>query len=131
MRLFDRFRKKPDAPAAPASPAAPAPRVVELPAEELKARIDRGDAPLIVDVREPWEHNIAQLPGATLMPMNTIPARMSELDRDAEIVVYCHHGMRSWNVAAYLAQNGFVNVKNLTGGIDTWARRIEPGMRKY
>lgn len=139
MGLFDRFRKKPAEPAQAAPrAAAPAraepqaqPRVTEMAAEELKARIDRGDAPLIVDVREPWEHNIASLPGATLIPMNTVPARMGELDRGSEIVVYCHHGVRSWNVAAYLAQNGFASVKNLTGGIDSWARRVDPSMRKY
>jgi rhodanese-related sulfurtransferase len=57
--------------------------------------------------------------------------RMGELDKDAEIIVQCHHGSRSWNVAAYLMQNGFTNVKNLTGGIDAWARRIDRGMRTY
>jgi adenylyltransferase/sulfurtransferase len=137
--LFDRFRKKPAelAQAAPRTAASARaepqaqPRVSEMAAEELKARIDRGEAPLIIDVREAWEHNIASLPGATLIPMNTVPARMGELDRNAEIVVYCHHGVRSWNVAAYLAQNGFANVKNLTGGIDSWARRVDPSMRKY
>jgi len=139
MGLFDRFRKQPEAPAqsgtaseSPARPQSPGPgRFAELPVEELKKRLDAGEAPLLIDVREPWEYQIVSLPGATLMPMNTIPARMKELDRDAEIIVYCHHGSRSWNVAGYLAQNGFTRVQNLTGGIDSWARRVDPAMRKY
>ena len=82
-------------------------------------------------MREPWEHQIAHLDAAELIPMNSIPARMEELDKNAEIVVYCHHGQRSWNVAAYMMQHGFTNVKNLTGGIDSWARRVDRSMRTY
>ena len=138
MGFLDRFRKKPEPVAPPAQAATPAhqptaapPRVVELPVEELKARIDRGEAPILLDVREPWETSAVRLPGARLIPMNTVPARLAELDPDAEIVVYCHHGMRSWNVAAFLAQRGFTKVSNLTGGIDAWARRVDPAMRRY
>jgi rhodanese-related sulfurtransferase len=116
-----------DKPAEISSP----PAVKEVSAEEVKARIDAGSAPVIIDVREPWEHEIANIAQATLIPMNTIPARMDELDRNAEIVVYCHHGARSLNVASYLVQHGFTNVKNLTGGIDSWARRVDRSMRTY
>jgi rhodanese-related sulfurtransferase len=103
----------------------------EISPEEVKSRMDAGTALQLIDVREPWEHQIANIAPATLIPMNSIPARMDELDRNAEIVVYCHHGTRSWNVASYLAQHGFANVKNLTGGIDSWARRIDRSMRTY
>ena len=105
--------------------------VKELPVEELKAMLDRGETPLILDVRERWEYDLVHLPQATLIPMNTIPRRMDELDKQAKIVVYCHHGARSWNVAAYLLQNGFSSVQNLTGGIDAWARRVDRMMRTY
>jgi rhodanese-related sulfurtransferase len=108
-----------------------APQIKEVSAEELKARIDAGTAPLLIDVREPWEHQIANIGTAELIPMNSMPARMDALDKGAEIVVYCHHGQRSWNVAAYMMQHGFTNVKNLTGGIDSWARRVERSMRTY
>lgn len=135
MSFLDRFRKKEAPPVAPAaltrpSTAAP-PTVAEMPVEELKTRLDRGETPILLDVREPWEIATVSLPGARSMPMNTVPARISELDQEAEIVVYCHHGTRSWNVAAYLARQGFRNVRNLTGGIDAWARRVDPTMRRY
>ncbi|MCA1553727.1 MAG: hypothetical protein LC737_05050 [Chloroflexi bacterium] len=107
------------------------PQVPELPVEQLKAKLERGEQPPIIDVREPWEHALVNLPQATLIPMNTIPERINELDPDAELVVYCHHGARSWNVAAYLMQHGFTNVKNLTGGIDAWARRVDRTMPTY
>src|SRR5438045_4540324 len=107
------------------------PQVPEMPVEELKAKLERGEQPLIIDVREQWEYDLVHLPQARLIPMNTIPEHVDELDKDAEIVLHCHHGARSWSVAAYLMQHGFSNVKNLTGGIDAWARRVERGMRTY
>jgi rhodanese-related sulfurtransferase len=135
MGFFDRFRKKAEPTTAPAAPARAAsvapPAVAEMAVEELRARLDRGETPVLLDVREPWEIATVSLPGALSMPMNTIPARLSQLDKEAEIVVYCHHGTRSWNVAVYLAGQGFRNVRNLTGGIDAWARRVEPTMRRY
>lgn len=133
---------KPTAPAALSASAAPAAstapvastqpkQVKEISAEELKARMDAGNAPLLLDVREPWEHQIVNIDPALLMPMNTVPVQMKALDKNAEIVVYCHHGQRSWNVANYLLQQGFTNVKNLTGGIDSWARRVDKTKRTY
>ncbi len=143
MGFFNRFKKQ-NQPTEPPNelppsqhdesedePMQPMPQVKEMPVEQLKARLDRGEQPLIVDVREQWEYNLVNLPQAKLIPMNTIPQRMSELDKDAEIIVHCHHGPRSWNVAAYLLQNGFSNVKNLTGGIDAWARRVDRTMKTY
>jgi len=142
MGFFNRFKKASPPPEPPKVQTPPAydepeevaqamPQVPEMPVEELKARLERGEQPLIIDVREPWEYDLVHLPQARLIPMNTIPEHMHELDKDAEIVLHCDHGARSWSVAAYLMQHGFSNVKNLTGGIDAWARRVEPGMKTY
>ena len=87
--------------------------------------------PLLLDVRENWEFATCSIDGSTLIPMNTIPARMQELDDDAEIVCICHHGARSMNVAAFLERNGFSRVTNLTGGIHAWAVQVDSAMPKY
>ena len=134
MGLFGLFGKK-DKPPTSSPPAMPAratpPQVKEMSVEVLKAKLDNGETPLIIDVREPWEYDIAHLAQATHIPMNTIPQRLAELDKNAEIVVQCHHGGRSWSVANFLMQNGFTNVHNLSGGIDAWARQIDRTMRTY
>jgi len=96
-------------------------------AQQLKA----GRPLVLVDVREPAELALASIPNARHIPMNDIPARMHELDANAEIVVFCHHGMRSANVAEFLAQQGFTNVVNLTGGIDAWSLSVDPGVPRY
>ncbi len=88
-------------------------------------------APLLLDVREPWEYELCHLPGAHLMPMHTVPLRLAELDADAEVVVICHHGARSMQVAMFLERNGFASVHNLAGGIAAWARDVDPAMRHY
>ena len=88
-------------------------------------------APLVVDVREPWEHEKARIDGATLIPMREIPARLSELPADRDIVVLCHHGARSAQVAAWLARNGLSRVHNLAGGIDAWSRTVDPAIPRY
>ena len=103
----------------------------EIEPAELKARRDRGDRLAVLDVREPGEVAIAAMPGATHIPMNDIPARIAELDREAEWVVVCHHGMRSAQVAMYLARLGFARVSNLTGGIDAWSLTVDPATARY
>lgn len=90
-----------------------------------------GRSPLLLDVREPWEHELCRLPGSLLIPMNEVPGRVRELDVEADIVVICHHGVRSMQVAMYLENNGFGSVRNLTGGIDAWAHEVDPSMPKY
>jgi rhodanese-related sulfurtransferase len=82
-------------------------------------------------VREPEELAIAALPGAKHIPMGDIPSRLAELDPDAEWVIVCHHGMRSANVAMYLARMGFEHIANLTGGIDQWSLTIDPSVPRY
>ena len=97
----------------------------------LKARLDRGESVLILDVREPFEIALAPFPGATHIPMGDIPSRLTELDQDRETVVVCHHGVRSAQVAMYLAQNGFERVLNLSGGIDAWSEDADPSTPRY
>ena len=99
---------------------------------ELKARLDQGNKDFtLLDVREPWECNICALPDAKIIPMREIPARAAELPKDREIVVVCHHGVRSQQVANYLERMGFDKLNNLVGGINAWAREIDPKMAKY
>ncbi|MGK5027466.1 rhodanese-like domain-containing protein [Janthinobacterium sp. RB2R34] len=87
--------------------------------------------PVLLDVREPWEFELCRLDDATLMPMNSIPARIDDLDEEAEIVCICHHGARSMQVAAFLERNGFGKVSNLTGGMHAWALQVDASMAKY
>ncbi len=103
---------------------------LEITVRQLKERIDRGEKPFILDVREPVEYDLANI-GGMLVPMREIPQRISELSPDAEIVVHCHHGNRSQRVVEYLYENGFSNVKNLLGGIDAWSVEIDPGVPRY
>jgi rhodanese-related sulfurtransferase len=87
--------------------------------------------PVLLDVREPREHQICMIEGSVPIPMNTIPLRMSELETDAPIVCICHHGGRSMQVANFLEQNGFTNMINLAGGIHAWSQQVDPSMPTY
>jgi rhodanese-related sulfurtransferase len=87
--------------------------------------------PVLLDVRENWEFETCRIDGSVQIPMNTIPARIDDLDEDAEIVCICHHGARSMQVAAFLERNGFGKTVNLTGGIHAWALQVDPAMPKY
>ncbi|MDX5409644.1 MAG: sulfurtransferase [Thauera sp.] len=88
-------------------------------------------APLLLDVREPWELEICRIEGSVAMPMGSVPARFAELDRDRETVVICHHGGRSAQVCMFLERQGFSNVINLAGGVAGWAAQVDPGMAQY
>jgi rhodanese-related sulfurtransferase len=88
-------------------------------------------APVLLDVREPWEFEICHIAGARLVPMGVLAERMSELDPAAETVVVCHHGIRSARVGAYLESRGFRNVVNLEGGVAAWAEQVDPDMPAY
>ena len=87
--------------------------------------------PVLLDVRENWEFETCRIDGSVQIPMNTIPARIDDLDEDAEIVCICHHGARSLQVAAFLERNGFGKMVNLTGGIHAWALQVDRAMAKY
>jgi adenylyltransferase/sulfurtransferase len=101
--------------------------------QELKQRIDSGAPPVLLDVRQPEEVAIAAIPGAITIPMGEIPSRLADLEAhaDAEIVVFCHHGMRSAMVQQFLLRHDFTNVRNLTGGIDAFSAEADPTIPRY
>ena len=87
--------------------------------------------PLLLDVREPWEVAIAALPGSLNIPMGEIPARLDELDGGRPVICICHHGVRSMHVARFLAMQGLDPIFNLAGGMDAWAREVDPNCPTY
>jgi len=97
---------------------------------ELKSLMDKNESPLILDVRQPAEYEICNI-GGVLIPLGELSGRVNELDTDKDIVVMCHSGSRSFVAMRYLQRLGFKNVRNLSGGIDEWAVRIDPKMRRY
>ena len=106
-------------------------KMSDITVTELKERIDRGDAPLIVDVREPGEFEICRIPGAVLIPLHQLPSRLGELDPAQEVVLHCKVGGRSANATAYLQRAGFARARNLTGGILAWIDQVDPSQPKY
>src|ERR1700758_2189451 len=85
-----------------------------------------------IDVREPWEFATARIAGSELMPMGEVPSRAhQELDPDERLVILCHHGQRSLNVAAWLRNQGFEQAQSLQGGIDAWAAQVDPAVGRY
>jgi rhodanese-related sulfurtransferase len=87
--------------------------------------------PLVLDVREPWEVELAGLPGAVSIPMGSITSSLNQLDPDRPTVCLCHHGARSMQVALFLEQQGFSDVSNLTGGIHAWSEQVDATVRTY
>ncbi len=98
--------------------------------EEVKRRMDSGERLFVLDVREPHEYAIANI-GGYLIPLGELPGRIKELDSSREIIVHCQHGMRSAKAVEILRKNGFANARNLAGGIDAWAQRIDRSLRRY
>jgi rhodanese-related sulfurtransferase len=98
---------------------------------EVQRQIESGHPPMLLDVREAEELLLARLPGAVHIPMGEVPGRLHELDPEAEIVVFCHHGIRSANAAQFLAQRDFAHVANLSGGIDAWSVTVDPTVPRY
>ncbi len=103
----------------------------DMTARELKAAIDEGRKLVLLDVREPFEYALCHLRSSTLIPVDQLALRLKELDLNDEIVVYCHVGIRSASAVSLLRENGFTNVRNLTGGIDAWAVQVDPKMPRY
>jgi adenylyltransferase/sulfurtransferase len=104
--------------------------IPQLSVKELKQRMDAGEDLFILDVREPFEYQIANI-GGKLIPQNDVPQRLSEIDRDREIIVQCKSGGRSQRIAEFLKQSGYPRVVNLAGGILAWADQIDPKVAKY
>ena len=100
-------------------------------AEEVKAKQDAGEKFRLIDVREPSEHRTCRIEGAELKPLGQIAQWMAELKPTEEVVLHCHHGGRSERACAFLAQQGFTNVKNLVGGIDAWSVKVDPSVPRY
>ena len=102
------------------------------PAELLAWRNDEGRAPpLVLDVREPWELAQCRIEDSLAVPLGALPAAIGTLPRDRDIVVVCHHGVRSHHAAAWLARAGFDRVHNLRGGIAAWAAQVDLAMKRY
>ena len=104
--------------------------IPQLTVKELKGRRDRGEDVFLLDVREPYEFQIAQI-GGKLIPQNDVPQRLAEIPRDREIVVQCRSGARSQRIAEFLKQSGYTKVVNLAGGILAWSDEIDPKVQKY
>jgi len=104
--------------------------IPQLTVRDLKARRDRGEDIYLLDVREPYEVQIAQI-GGTVIPQNDVPNRLAEIPRDREIVVHCRSGARSQRIAEFLKQSGYTQVVNLAGGILAWSDEIDPKVQKY
>lgn len=104
-----------------------------LSAAELAARLNEPSRkpPLLLDVREPWEFELCRIEGSLLMPLASVPQRQQELDPEAEIVVICHHGVRSAHVCLFLEHQGFERLFNLSGGVAAWAEQVDPAMPRY
>jgi rhodanese-related sulfurtransferase len=98
---------------------------------ELSSLLNARDPVVVIDVREPYEWSFARIPGARLMPLGSIPGAAEGLDPDADIVVYCHHGVRSASAGTALLAAGFQRVRNLVGGIDRWSREVDPSVPRY
>jgi adenylyltransferase/sulfurtransferase len=104
--------------------------IPQITVTELKARIDAGEDVQLIDVREPWEVQVAQI-GGKLIPQNDVPARLGEIDRNREVVIHCRSGARSQRIAEFLQQQGYPKVANLAGGILAWSDQIDPSIAKY
>lgn len=107
--------------------------VPEISVHELKQRLATGAPTRLLDVRQAWEHDLVALPGSQLVPLPELPARTAEIAplADALLVVYCHHGVRSLSAAHFLLGAGHPAVVSLAGGIDAWAREIDPSLGRY
>lgn len=103
---------------------------IEVSVHDLKRALDTGSA-TVVDVREPWEADIAKVAGATLIPLGEFTARAGELPRDKPLLVMCHHGGRSMQATQWLRRQGFDKASNVAGGIDAWSREIDPAVPRY
>jgi rhodanese-related sulfurtransferase len=97
---------------------------------QVHEMMQKGEKFLLLDCREPWEHQTARIEGAVLIPMAEIPQKLDELPKDQPIVIYCHAGMRSFNAASWLKRQG-VKALSMSGGIDQWSREIDPKVPRY
>lgn len=105
--------------------------IEELSAHDAAERLRRDHPPLLVDVREDDERRAASIEGSVHIPMGQVPGRLDELPRDRDLLIHCHHGARSMQVAQFLAAHGYDRLANLEGGIDEWSRHVDPEVPRY
>ncbi len=105
--------------------------VIQCTAEQLQQRLEKGDRFMLLDVREPNEYAYAHIQGSLHIPLRQIPGRIHELDKELDIVVLCHHGMRSQQACLFLEQYGFNRLYNLKGGIDAWSTTCDVSVPRY
>ena len=107
---------------------------LEVSPQEVRRRMESEEKLVLIDVREPFEHQQASIAGTQLIPMNTVPARLQELDAQADeamLIVFCHHGVRSLNVVNWLREQGVEACQSMQGGIDRWSLEIDPSVPRY
>jgi adenylyltransferase/sulfurtransferase len=104
---------------------------LEVTVEEARRLLAGPNPPLLIDVREPDEYALCRIAGSKLIPMNTVPARLSEIPQDVPVLVQCHHGGRSMKVTQFLRSKGFARVSNVKGGIDAWSLKVDPAVPRY
>lgn len=98
---------------------------------DVKARMDRGEKLVFVDVREPWEYDLCRIEGAKLVPLGSLASSVNTLLGVDEVICYCHHGMRSLDAAAWLRFQGIERAKSLSGGIERWSNDVDPAVPRY
>ena len=105
----------------------------EITVDDLAQKLGRGEKPLLIDVRQPWEHELSRLPESVLVPLPELPERAGEIRprEGQQVVCYCHHGVRSLHAADFLARLGLSDVVSLAGGIDAWSLQIDPNVPRY
>lgn len=104
---------------------------MEIAPREVKGMLARGEKIFLVDVRERWEYETSRIEGAVLIPLGEIPGNLPRLQQADEVVLFCHHGMRSMDAAAWLRSQGVQGVRSMAGGIDRWASEIDVGVPRY
>lgn len=104
---------------------------IQILPEEAKKKMDNSQPVVLLDVREQWEYDLAHIEGAKLIPLGELQQRVNELNPESEIIVHCHHGIRSFHATMFLRQLGFAKAQNLAGGIDGWSLRVDPSVPRY
>src|ERR1700735_3354437 len=104
---------------------------MELSPREVKDKLARGEKMFFVDVREKWEYDTSHIEGSELIPLREIPLNLARLEAADEIVLFCHHGMRSLDATAWLRSQGVEGARSMAGGIDRWSAEIDPSIPRY
>jgi len=104
---------------------------LEITPKDVKARLDRGEKFLLVDVRQQWEFDLCRIDGAKLVPLNALSSSLSELAAADDVIVYCHHGKRSMDAVVFLRQQGVDGARSMAGGIERWSNEVDPKVPRY